>query len=75
MAKVWPFSELQKKATESGSNLITDTFNDQPITINFDPISKTAIIHDIDGKLLPAVRAFWFAWYSFYPDTEVYIAR
>lgn len=75
ITKVWPFSELEKTATKSGSNLITDTFNGQPIAINFDPLSKTAIIQDMAGKPLPAVRAFWFAWYSFYPDTEVYIAR
>jgi len=24
------------------------------------------------GELLPAVRMFWFAWYAFHPETQVY---
>ena len=86
--KVWPFLELKKamvtnnrrahsskSTTETTPAIIHDSFLGKPITINFDPISQTATIQDKDGNTLPAVRAFWFAWYGFYPDTEVYTAR
>jgi hypothetical protein len=55
--------------------IIHDSFLSKPVTIRFDPIDQTATIQDKDGYALPAVRAFWFAWYSFYPDTEVYTSR
>ena len=25
-----------------------------------------------DGSVLAKERDFWFAWYAFYPDTEIY---
>lgn len=70
VSKVWPFPELAKTPGK-----ITDTFAGQNITIQFDPEQETAAAYDAQGKLLPAVRAYWFAWYGFYPDTEVYSAR
>jgi hypothetical protein len=29
---------------------------------------------DADGRQIPAVTAFWFAWYAFHPDTEIFRA-
>jgi hypothetical protein len=69
VSKVWPFPELAKTPGK-----ITDTFAGQNITIQYDPAQETAAAYDAQGKLLPAVRAYWFAWYGFYPDTQVYIA-
>lgn len=74
-SKAWPISELTKKTKNSKATVITDSFDGKPITINFDPKSKTATVHDKDGNVLPATRAFWFAWFGFYPDTDVYTAR
>ena len=28
-----------------------------------------------DGQEWPGVTLFWFVWYAFYPDTEVYKFR
>jgi hypothetical protein len=25
-----------------------------------------------DGKVIPVVHAFWFAWQAFYPETELH---
>ncbi|THJ24941.1 MAG: hypothetical protein CAF45_003730 [Nitrospira sp. CG24E] len=27
---------------------------------------------DTEGKLLPSIMAFWFAWYAFHPKTEIF---
>jgi hypothetical protein len=35
---------------------------------------EAAWAEDADGSLLPAIRLFWFAWYGFHPDTEVFTA-
>ena len=67
VSKVWPFPELAKT-----TGTIADTFAGQPVEIRFDATAETASAYDADGNLLPAVRAYWFAWYGFYPDTEVY---
>lgn len=69
IAKVWPFPELAKT-----SGRIEDTFAENPVEIRYDHKQKTASAHDADGNLLPAIRAYWFAWYGFYPHTEVYKA-
>lgn len=34
----------------------------------------TAELRDESGRLLPAMRPFWFAWYTFHPETEVFQA-
>lgn len=70
VSKVWPFPELAKTR-----GTIVDTFAGQPVEIRFDAAQETASAYDADGNLLPAVRAYWFAWYGFYPDTEVYQAE
>ncbi|CAA0096204.1 Uncharacterised protein [Halioglobus japonicus] len=70
VSKVWPFPELAKTGGK-----VMDTFAGQPVVIRYDAAQSTASAHDADGNLLPAVRAYWFAWYGFYPDTEVYKAE
>ena len=42
------------------------------VRIEFDPGNRTGRILDADGKEIPTTIAFWFAWYAFFPDTEVY---
>jgi len=65
--KAYPFSELRKAGEE-----VQDEFNGQKLVVHFDKKSKTAAITDEDGKELPAVTLFWFAWYAFHPETEVF---
>ena len=31
-------------------------------------------IQDADGNDVPVVRAFWFAWQAFHPETEIWQA-
>ena len=67
--KVYPFIELEKSPTE-----FTDRVNGQSITIRYDRRHRSATAFDQRGKQLAGVRTFWFAWYTFHPETEVYVA-
>ena len=67
--KAYPFIELEKGLAE-----FSDTINGQGITVRYDKKHQTASIFNQQGNLLPAVRTFWFAWYAFHPETEIYVA-
>lgn len=66
--KAYPFSELEK----SQQPTIKDTFQGKEIRILHNSEAKSAEILDTEGNVLPAVTNFWFAWYAFHPDTEIY---
>ncbi|MFQ5716604.1 MAG: DUF3179 domain-containing protein, partial [Nitrospinales bacterium] len=66
-AKAYSFSELAK-----GKPLTKDKVGGVPIIVSYDADSETAAIRNASGKELPAVVGFWFAWYTFHPDTEVF---
>jgi len=70
IAKAYPFTELAR----SGEKAIVDHIGDQPLKLTFDAESETARAFDADGRQLPATSSFWFAWYAFHPDGEVYTA-
>jgi hypothetical protein len=65
--KAYPFVELAKAKSQ-----VKDVVNGQPLRVEFDSQSQTAVIYDKKGEVLPAVVGFWFAWYAFHPDTEIY---
>jgi hypothetical protein len=67
--RVYPFIELEKSPDE-----FTETVNGQLITIRYDRKYRRATVFDQQGKQLVSVRTFWFAWYAFHPETEVYVA-
>jgi hypothetical protein len=67
MAKAYPFSEL-----EHGPNSFNDSIGPEKVTVQYDPSSRTARIRGPDGKDLPSVVAYWFAWTAFHPKTEVF---
>lgn len=68
--KAYAFSELQ-----AAGNLVLDRFAQQEILIRFDAASQSARAYDADGTELASTRAYWFAWYSFHPDTEIFEAQ
>lgn len=65
--RAWPFPELARH-----DDVLKDTIGGKPVTVHYDPATPTAELRDQDGRLLPATRAFWFAWYTFHPDTGVF---
>lgn len=68
--KAYPFVELEK----TGGRL-EDAVNAQPVSVHYDSRHRSASAFDRNGKLLPGVRTFWFAWYAFHPDTEVFTGK
>ncbi len=68
-AKAYPFSELERTATP-----FTDTLGARPVRIEYDAEHRTGRVLDATGPEIPSVIGFWFAWYGFYPNTEVYTA-
>jgi hypothetical protein len=69
-AKAYPFSELARAASP-----LVDRIGGRRLGILFDAAHRTARAVDAEGDELPGVIAYWFAWYAFRPDTEVFTAR
>lgn len=65
--KAYPLSKLT-----TGLNPIEDLFNGKILKIHYDPQAKSARITDLQGQELPAITLYWFAWYAFHPETELY---
>jgi hypothetical protein len=66
--KAYPFSELEKLR----DGKLKDTFNGRDLLIEFNDKSQSAFIKNKKGNLLPSLTTFWFAWYAFHPETEVF---
>lgn len=65
--KAYPLSILKKK-----KNIIEDVIEGNKIIIKLNKSENSATITDNNGQLIPSTTLFWFAWYAFHPDTEVY---
>ena len=65
--KAYPFTELAKS-----TNMIDDKLGLTDLKVEFDAANRTGRVLDKDGNEIPTTIAFWFAWYAFFPDTEVY---
>ena len=65
--KAYPFEELART-----NGRVDDKLGDATFVVHYK--EETAWAEDADGSLLPAIRLFWFAWYGFHPDTEVFTA-
>jgi len=66
--KAYPFSELAK----TDNRTIEDQFQGKKLIINYNENDQSAIILDDEKDELPALTTFWFAWYAFHPETEVF---
>ena len=68
--KVYPFSELAKLK----SNILNDEFLGKSLHISFDAENRDGRIKNTGGGIMPSINTFWFAWYAFHPDTEIFKA-
>jgi len=68
--KAYPFKELKK-----GASRFDDEFAGETFSVEFDAEHQTAQVVKADGSEIPTIMAFWFAWYAFHPETDVYEAR
>lgn len=67
--KAYPFGELARTDGE-----VQDRIGTQRVKVRFDAEHENARAEAADGTALPGVVGFWFAWYAFHPDTEVFKA-
>jgi len=67
--KAYPFSELSQT---NGS--VKEIFNGKTLKIDYDTANQSARIFDKDGKELPGITSYWFAWYAFHPETSLFKA-
>ncbi|WP_368430063.1 DUF3179 domain-containing protein [Sulfuricaulis sp.] len=52
---------------------LRDTVGSRAVIVRFDPQNRTGAVHDAaSGAEIPSVIAYWFAWYAFHPDTDVF---
>ncbi len=65
--KAYPYSELAKSTSE-----FEDTVGGQKILIVWSDAGKSAYVLDMEGRQLATVTAYWFAWYGFHPQTQIY---
>lgn len=66
-SKAYPFVELGKSPAE-----FRDRVGDANLAIRFDRQTRRATAHGEDGRQIPAVVGYWFAWHAFNPATEIY---
>lgn len=68
--KAYPFTELAK--TEG---VVVDRIGGREVRIVFDAKHRTARALDASGKELPSLITYWFAWYAFYPQGQIFYAK
>jgi hypothetical protein len=68
--KAYPFSIMEKTA-----HSFADAFNDEDYVVCWDSSNRSAKVVDHQGVPMPATLSYWFAWYTFHPDTEVLIGN
>ncbi|MEZ5038972.1 MAG: DUF3179 domain-containing protein [Saprospiraceae bacterium] len=51
---------------------ISDKLNGVEIQISYDALTKTAQVNDLDGRIIPTVTTYWYAWFAFHPETDIY---
>jgi uncharacterized protein DUF3179 len=68
-SKAYPISELSRT-----SGFISDNIAGEDIYIKFNKSENSGTILNTDCQPLAAITLFWFAWYTFHPDTELFKA-
>lgn len=69
--KAYPFVELAK----AKGGRVTDSLGGKTLTLRFDSEHRTGSVVDAQGQEIPSIIAYWFAWYAFHHDTEVFQAQ
>ena len=67
--KAYPYSVL----AQQDQSTFKDIVGDQEVIIEWDVEAPVAWATDLQGNQLPTVDGFWFAWYAFFPETEVWV--
>ena len=65
--KAYPFVELFQQKLP-----LEDLLGGKQIILEFNLETLTCVILDAKGNELPSINAFWFAWYAFHPETQIF---
>ena len=68
--RAYPFEELEDSPAR-----FRDSFAGREFEVVYDQKNETARVLDDSGAEIPTTMAFWFAWYAFHPDGDVYTAE
>jgi hypothetical protein len=68
--KAYPFVELDKL----GKSRFSDDLNGKTFTFEWDSKNQSVTVLDSSGIETASIQGFWFAWFAFHPDTEVFKA-
>ena len=66
--KAYPFIELDKQ----GKSRFSDTVNGKRFDFIWDSANRSVTVTDADGRAVAGIQGFWFAWFAFHPDTEIF---
>ena len=70
--KAYPFVELSRGGYQS----IYDNFAGRTLRINLDFENQDGQIIDAQtNQVVNSINAYWFAWYAFHPNTQIYTAQ
>ncbi len=68
--KAYPYVELEK----NGASLFVDEIGGESVQIHWESEARSAYITTMEGEPVVSTIAFWFAWFTFHPDTKVFTA-
>ncbi|MCP4331850.1 MAG: DUF3179 domain-containing protein [Gammaproteobacteria bacterium] len=68
--KAYPFIELDKQ----GKTRFGDSVNGTRFNFEWDTNNRSITVTDTTGQAVAGIQGFWFAWFAFHPDTEVFKA-
>jgi hypothetical protein len=68
--KAYPFIELDKQ----GKNRFSDNVNGTRFNFAWDTENRSITITDTGDLEVASIQGFWFAWFAFHPDTEIFKA-
>ena len=66
-SKAYPIETLS-----SNPGTIEDGIGNERVRIHVNPEGEIVSVVDVNGKPIPHLFAYWFAWQAFHPDTNVY---
>lgn len=69
--KAYPFIELDKQ----GKTRFSDTINGSVFNFEWDSANRAISITDSSANKVAGIQGFWFAWFAFHPDTQVFKAE
>jgi len=68
--KAYPFSLIE----ETGP-AFWDSIHKKDYVVCWNGEARSAKVVDPQGKPIPTVTAYWFAWYAFHPKTDVFMEK